>query len=108
MSEDFILELIKHFYPDTIIQNDKYILNITCILWDQNKDIRVALDKFNEENNINSITIPISIYNSYQYYCNYYKTNQYIVSKRYFEKYLKYHIPENIKNGHITPTYWND
>lgn len=108
LDESFVLDLIKHFYPEITIQNDKYILNVVCKLWKQKQDIQSALDQFNEDNNINSITTPISIYKSYQYYCNYSKNNQYIVSKRYFEKYLKYHIPENIKDGHITPTYWSD
>ena len=37
ITEENILNLIKHFYPDINIENNKYILSINCSLWDKKK-----------------------------------------------------------------------
>ena len=36
---NFILNIIKYYYPDIIIEEDKYILNISCQLWNKREDI---------------------------------------------------------------------
>ena len=98
ISDDFLIELIKHFYPETYIDDNKYVLNITCSIWDKRSDIIKSLECFkilckNKKNN--SLE---SINSAYEYYLH---NNKYkwIVSKHYFEKvskeFLKYYIDEH-------------
>ena len=39
IKDNFILDLIKYFYNDVIIDNEKYILHTKCILWDKRAKI---------------------------------------------------------------------
>ena len=46
ISEKTTLDLIKHYYPETYIEDDKYLLNIKCKLWDKKNDIITTLQKY--------------------------------------------------------------
>lgn len=41
--ETEIIKILRHFYPNITITNDKYISNIHCHLWNKNKNIDNAL-----------------------------------------------------------------
>jgi hypothetical protein len=83
MDEFTLLELIKHFYPSITIEQDKYILNINCDLWDKQSDIITALTEYKE-----SVQENRNIYDAYQFYCNYFSKG-YITSKKHFDKIVK-------------------
>jgi len=88
LSEKEILDLIRHFFPDMIIEDDKYILNSKCKLWDKKKDIIEFLKNYKQiapHVEIYSEEVPIN--EMYQIYCS--SKNKYIASKRYFEKFIK-------------------
>lgn len=57
ISEKTTLDLIKHYYTDTFIEEDKYLLNIKCKLWNKKDDIITTLQKYkkilNNANNPN-------------------------------------------------------
>jgi len=97
ISEHNVLKIIEHFYPNVEIAEHKYVLNIQCKLWDKWGDIGIALNAFKE----NLLTQTTSIQDSlisfdaaYDYYYNFCSlqklTNdaKYVVSKKFFEKYL--------------------
>ncbi len=68
-------------YPDIGIENERYIYNISCKLWDKQNHIDLALEsmKTKKENSFNNL-------DSYKYYCKYvkeYYDGNYIVSKKY-------------------------
>jgi hypothetical protein len=91
ISENNVIKILSHFFPDVLIIDDKYILNIMCNLWDKTKDIDDFFMTFKENitDKIDSNSKVTSIEDIYQYYfkyCN--STKKYVVSKRYFEKYL--------------------
>jgi len=46
VNEKIILDLIKHYYPDISIEDNKYIYQIKCKLWDKRKDIIDSLKKY--------------------------------------------------------------
>ena len=88
ISEKNILDLIKHYYADIFIEDDKYLLNISCKLWKKKEDIISSIQKYkllNEENE--KCPIEISINDLYQFYCG--NKNKFTVSKRYFETFIK-------------------
>jgi hypothetical protein len=90
MREKNMLDLIKHYYPDTYIEDDKYLLHARCKLWDKKQDIVQSLTKYknthsNNDKMIGADEIPIN--ELYQFYCK--KKTKFIASKRYFEKFIK-------------------
>jgi hypothetical protein len=89
ISEENIIKIILHFFPNIDIVQDKFILNIKCILWDKQSDIDASLQFMktyfsNYENNL------ISFDDIYDCYCKFVSSSLYkfTVNKRYFEKYL--------------------
>ena len=96
IGEHNVLKILNHYFPNVTILENKYILNISCSLWNKTEDIKLALDSLKEHYN-NKKYIGVSLismddmYDFYLHYCNTNKIigeNKYIVSKRYFEKYL--------------------
>ena len=39
VSEEFIMDLLKHHSPETTIEDDKYIFNVACDLWDKRGEV---------------------------------------------------------------------
>ena len=48
-SDATLLGILRHFYPDIMIEDDKYILNVGCKLWDKNAEINEYLEQFKEQ-----------------------------------------------------------
>jgi hypothetical protein len=99
ISEENMLKIIKHFFPQVTVLEDKYILNVCCSLWKKEIDIQKSFEYIKQELNKNIMIKLISFDELYKYY-NRYCTNNYIkliVSKRYFEKYLVYKFGKYIE-----------
>lgn len=98
ISEENVLKIIKHFFPHVEIVEDKYILNVSCLLWDKMKDINDSFEYVKEELKQKHKLALISfeeVYNYYFKYCSL-KSYKYVVSKRYFEKYIHSKLSEYI------------
>jgi hypothetical protein len=126
INDEKMVDIIGYYYPDIVIESEKYIQCTKCILWDKKHDIKIALKELhNDKQNCN---INISIYDAYIYYCKYHYhisftnsniTNEFtfddipinnnsskrpfIVHKSYFYKY----ILDNLKEYIIDNTYIN-
>ena len=87
INEKNILDLIKHFYPDILIEDNKYIVNVKCKLWNKRGDIIDSLKKYKSHNNIDELYDEIHINELYNAYCK--SKNKFIVSKKYFENFIK-------------------
>jgi hypothetical protein len=103
-SDKMLLGLIRHFYPDVIIEDEKYLIQVGIKpdIWNKQKEI----EEFNEYYKLlkkSQGPLPInsgqtnshSLYSIYQSYCKYAFDKGYnIISKRWFEKYFisKYDI----------------
>ena len=97
-SDKMLLGLIRHFYPDVIIEDDKYLIQVGIKpeIWNKQKEI----EEFNEyykllKNSqapapINSASMTShSLYSIYQSYCKYaFEKGYNVISKRWFEKYF--------------------
>jgi hypothetical protein len=99
ISDILILDLIQHFYPDVIIENNKFILNVKSSLWDKRKEVIESFRLFKKESHAifilnaelnDTIATKTSMsYDTdpYQHYCAQ-KKNKYnlLVSKEFYEK----------------------
>ena len=109
VSDAILLGMLRHFYPDIIIEDDKYILNIGCKLWDKTAEIDEYLEQFKQQCLANNHSFPQPLYNAYEYYCGrcYSAAKRRIISKRYFEKYFMEEYADYIdENGMITIKWW--
>jgi hypothetical protein len=108
-SDATLLGILRHFYPDVIIEDDKYILNVGCLLWDKNTEINEYLEQFKNQCVTHNLSFPQPLYNAYEYYCGkcYLVAKRRIISKRYFEKYFVEEYAEYLdENGMITIKWW--
>jgi hypothetical protein len=108
-SDATLFGILRHFYPDIVIEDDKYILNVGCRLWNKNAEINEYLLQFKEQCLANNHSFPQPLYNAYEYYCGrcYSAAKRRIISKRYFEKYFMEEYAEYLdENGMITIKWW--
>jgi len=98
ISEENIVKILKHFFPNIQIIEDKFVLNVNCNLWDKISDINNSFTfikkNIKSKQNLSLISFD-DAYNYYYKYCNLHSTKL-IVSKMYFEKYLNYKIKDYI------------
>jgi hypothetical protein len=109
ISEENVVKILKHFFPNIEIVEDKYVLNVCCILWDKNGEIEQSFDyiKTQIKNNHEMLSL-ISFddaYNHYYKYCNV-NSHKLVVSKRYFEKYLYFKLSDYIIYEKFIETSW--
>ena len=106
-NEDTLKDIIAHFYDDITIENEKFLIGISCNYWDKQADMLEAFQhKFNKP-----IDRDITIYESYVMFCKYINNQGKIltVSKKYYYKYIDKVIPEQyIKDGRILLAYWTN
>jgi hypothetical protein len=95
INEGLVIELIQHFYPEAVLENNKYILHTSCKLWDKYNEVANALVQFklylhnsttqtNIASNIASNTDDPYVY--YSLHCKISNKYNLLVSKRYFER----------------------
>lgn len=112
ITDEQIIDLIQYFYPNVIVENDKYIQEIRCSLWDKQKSIKNVFDEIKSEwpDKENDL----SIYDAYLYYCKRYKKRKVngasdlglIVHKSYFEDYVVRHFADYIIGPGILSKTW--
>lgn len=99
IGEKYVIEILRHFLPDIEVVDEKYVLNVQCSLWDKGRDIKESFSHIKDviTSSQDCLTL-ISIdqaYNHYFKFCHV-KSYKFIVSKKYFEKYLNYEIAQHI------------
>ena len=106
--EDNILNILKHFFSTVEISENKFVLNVTCCLWNKMEDINNSFDFIKQEISNNNKLALISfddVYNYYYKFCNI-NSLKFIVSKRFFEKYLYFKLSEHIVYEKFIETEW--
>jgi len=108
ISEENILKILKHFYPNIEIIEDKFVLNIYCNMWDKVKDINNSILYIKEKIKAENELTLISIDNIYNLYCKFCKSisAKYVVSKRFFEKSLYYKFTDYIVYDKFIKIEW--
>lgn len=97
VSEEKVLNILRHFYPDLVIIDDKYIINISIVSWDKISDINYCLSQYiiTEIPNYDlSLVCLDDIYLFYEKLSL--QQNKLVVSKRYFEKYISFKFKDLI------------
>jgi len=86
------LGLIRHFCPDVVIENDKYLMHVRCTMWDKRGEVLSAMHEYVEETKLSGLAAA-SVYKAYEFYCHQQRAKNHasnvhhlIVSKKYFEK----------------------
>jgi hypothetical protein len=108
ISEENVVKILKHFFQNVEIVEEKYVLNISCTLWNKSKDIIKSFEFIKNELQKNEFVALISFDDAYNYYVKFCNSNSYkfIISKRYFEKYLYSTINEHIVYEKFIETEW--
>lgn len=119
IGEKQLLDLIIDFYPNVTIENQKYIYDIRCKLWDKKEDIQFMMNKIREDlrekhknitENHTDYSPIINICRAYKQYCKmateYYSSHDKIVSKSFFEDYVKEYIEEHIIDENCISSSW--
>ena len=91
VKENDLPKLIQHFFPETTIADNKYIMNVKCKLWNKQQSIVTLIESLKQC----PPTDIISMDDLYTEYTN--KINSHLaVSKQYFEKYIRFNLTEYI------------
>jgi hypothetical protein len=114
ITEHNVLKIIQHFYSNVEIAENKYVLNIKCKLWDKWSDIGATMCAFKEElmKSENVDDSLISFDNAYDFYFNFCNKNKgnndtkYVVSKKFFEKYLYSNLSNFIQFEKFISSHW--
>jgi hypothetical protein len=98
ISEENILKILKHFFPSVEIIEDKYVLNITSNMWNKTNDINNSIEYIKDQIKLEQNLTLISFDTAYNYYCNFCHSisSKFIVSKRFFEKFLYHKLSDHI------------
>lgn len=109
LSEENIIKILKHFFPSEIVE-DKFILNVTSSIWNKSNDIDNSIVYIKEQIKTNHKLSLISFDDIYSFYYKYCINNsiKFIVSKRYFEKYLYYKFSDYIVYEKFIKVEWAD
>jgi hypothetical protein len=108
MTDDSILNAIQHFFPNIIVNSDKFISNIKCIQWNKHNEIDKCICSFKEHCRITDQTKSQSINTIYKFYCKELPKNSLVVSKQFFESYVIQNAHEHIINiKFIKSSWWN-
>jgi len=109
MNETQILDLITYYFPDTTIEDGKYIQKIISCNWNKKDEITYALTQMRAEMIVceHSSSSSYSFYEMYEFYCKKQKAcNGLIVSKQYFEKYILENLGDYIINDAFIMVEW--
>ena len=134
INDERIIDIICYYYPDIVIESEKYIQCTRSTLWDKKTDIKIALKELHNDKQYCNTNI--SIYDAYLYYCKYHYrlnfstaniTNEFIfdddnmpinnnttsklafiVHKSYFYKYMLNNLQEHIIDNTYINKRWFD
>jgi hypothetical protein len=108
INEENVLKILKHFFPDVEIIENKYVLNVSCSIWNKKHSIEKSFDFIKNEVKKSHTLALISFDDAYNYYYKYCNSivNKLVVSKRYFEKFLYTKISKYIVYEKFIETNW--
>jgi hypothetical protein len=98
LTENDLVKIVAHFFPSVEIKEVKYILNISCSLWDKSVDIIAALDQLKESYKTDTSSL-ILIDDAYKYYLKFCRKNKIpmVANKRYFEQWIHHNMADLIQ-----------
>jgi len=113
ITENDILKILNHYYKELHIIDNKYVTNVYAKNWNKNNDIDIILDIYKIKNKNNFISVYeykcelIFIDDIYNFYTKYYEyLDKILISKGYFEKYIKYKLSNFIEYNNFISINW--
>jgi Ca2+-binding EF-hand superfamily protein len=133
INEQDVIKILKHFFPNVELIDDKFVINFKSNLFDKDSDIFISLNQLKEEyknkqknllnnnlvhqfdsvtNNTNQLISFEEAYTFYNIYMNSELKNnntynfKFIVSKNYFEKYIINNLSEYIIYDNFITNEW--
>jgi len=114
ITEKQVFDILQYYFPEVETENEKFINKIRCKLWDKTLDIQICLENIRELMTSNHSGSPeiylktsISIYEIYQKYCKIqFASQNMIVSKNCFEKYVYENLSQYIVNNNMISMEW--
>ena len=119
LTDGQIIDIISYYYPTIIIDQDKYLHQIRCAIWDKQMDIQIAINDMRQKLHTQYLVsttmfqpsanncAATSIYDMYIYYCKYYSlTQSNVVSKSYFDKYISEQYNAFIVDSNMLSSEW--
>jgi hypothetical protein len=86
-NDEQLLNIINYYYPDTEIHDGKYLMNLSCKLWDKHNDITTFVTCYKDS------VDNFSVHTAYEEYVKSQPT--FVASKRYFMDKCHLHINNN-------------
>jgi hypothetical protein len=108
MNESQLVDLIAYYFPETEIEDNKYIHKKKNIFWNKKEDIENALELFRNEIETTNSLSNISFYETYEFYCKHQRSDRssMIVSKQYFEKYILENLSDYVVDDSFISSDW--
>jgi hypothetical protein len=111
ISDEQIIDLIQYFYPNVNIENEKYIQDTRCSLWNKKKHLASVFTYIRKEWSDKSSDL--TVYDAYLFYCKRYKKRKIsesisglIVHKSYFENYVNHSLSAYIIEPGVISKSW--
>lgn len=111
ISDEQIIDLIQYFYPNVNIENEKYIQDTRCSLWNKKKHLASVFTYIRKEWSDKSSDL--TVYDAYLFYCKRYKKRKIsepisglIVHKSYFENYVNHNLSAYIIEPGVISKSW--
>lgn len=111
INENYVLNILNYYYPNIEVIDNKFILNISCKLWNKIEEMNNILNEAKlhyincHKNGSTSMIIPVN--DVYSYYLKN-KNNGLSINKKYFEKYITYILADNIEFDNFISIKWLD
>lgn len=107
INDALILELIRHFYPEVVITENKYMYNLKSKLWNKRAEVLASLEQLKLDCKKDELLSAVSIYDAYNFYSTTNKHNL-LASKQYFEKVTTSVLIDHVylDGGVIMSTWW--
>jgi hypothetical protein len=109
LSEENIIKILKHFFSSEIVEK-KFVLNVVSSIWNKSNDIENSILYIKQQIKEMCKSTLVSFDDLYGFYNKYCLNNsiKFVVSKRYFEKYLYYKFSEFIIYDKFIKIEWID
>lgn len=104
-NDAMVMEILSHFYPNVLVEEEKYIKNISCSLLNKYEVVKTGLESYHKTCLVPSSVAIYSLYSAYEHYIGDVGSS-YIVSKRYFETVARKIIGDNVDEYGIISDSW--
>ena len=106
--EEDILNILRFYFPDIEIIENKYVMNIDCSIWDKHVDIISSLESARshfgkEKETMEDKTIAFD--ELYKFYLRT-RTTEFTMSKSYFEKFIDKYLKKYVVYSRVISGDW--